>query len=144
MQSNEVRIPKNNADFDFSPTAPPCQYFKSSFARSLSLTTSGTKSLEIDINFGLTPFDISSSSSSFDTDSTKIDHESPRSLTMSCGSMGAIKAARSLLFNDSAKKTENNNNHEQQQVPADDHKNSNVWENVTEESQVVIFFSFLM
>uniref|UniRef100_A0A182WCB4 Uncharacterized protein n=1 Tax=Anopheles minimus TaxID=112268 RepID=A0A182WCB4_9DIPT len=40
LQSNEVRIPKKSNDFDGSKSAGggPCQYFKSSFARSLSFS----------------------------------------------------------------------------------------------------------
>lgn len=77
LQSNEVRIPKaapsitssnpfikqrsetgppslsssvNPPDFDLGS---PCQYFKSSFARSLSMHSNQTKSLDFGINFGL-------------------------------------------------------------------------------------------
>lgn len=173
MQSNEVRIPKN-PDFDLSPTAPPCQYFKSSFARSLSLTTSGTKSLDIDINFGLSPFDISSVNDQ-DDDVTviinnnnkkyKTNNESPRSLAMSCGSMGAINAARSLLFTHDSTGHENINNNlhhhngHDKVVPADRQKTAtNVWnekqmfqqqqqqqQHAPEESQVVkLFFCYFL
>lgn len=155
MQSNEVRIPKN-PDFDLSPTAPPCQYFKSSFARSLSLTTSGTKSLDIDINFGLSPFDLMVDQVNDDVSVVnnnkkyKMNNESPRSLAMSCGSMGALKAARSLLFTQetSSDNVRNNNEHKLD----DHHKNaSNLWEEkqqmlqiqqqqAPEESQVVKIF----
>ncbi|XP_050073798.1 uncharacterized protein LOC126561596 [Anopheles maculipalpis] len=47
LQSNEVRIPKKSNEFDVTTSAgggsgggggPPCQYFKSSFARSLSFS----------------------------------------------------------------------------------------------------------
>ncbi|XP_052860975.1 uncharacterized protein LOC128268023 [Anopheles cruzii] len=40
LQSNEVRIPKKATEFNLrgSAAAPPCQYFKSSFARSLSFS----------------------------------------------------------------------------------------------------------
>uniref|UniRef100_A0A182SY65 Uncharacterized protein n=1 Tax=Anopheles maculatus TaxID=74869 RepID=A0A182SY65_9DIPT len=43
LQSNEVRIPKKSNDFDVTTTSaagggPACQYFKSSFARSLSFS----------------------------------------------------------------------------------------------------------
>lgn len=51
LQSNEIHIPK--PEFDLTATAAPCQYFKSSFARSLSFNTNKTKSLEFGINFGL-------------------------------------------------------------------------------------------
>ncbi|XP_063700296.1 serine-rich adhesin for platelets [Culicoides brevitarsis] len=142
MQSNEVRIPKN-ADFDLSPSAPPCQYFKSSFARSLSLTSSGTKSLELDINFGLSPFEMSP----IDKDITVIENnnnnkkyklnESPRSL--SGGSMGAIKAARSLLF--SGEPDKNSNVGDQLNQSADPQKpdwneNEKKKEKTAEESQM--------
>lgn len=78
LQSNEVRIPKtatstsfklsgvfsapkakgeepggpasNPPDFDLGS---PCQYFKSSFARSLSMHSHQTKSLDFGVNFGL-------------------------------------------------------------------------------------------
>lgn len=65
LQSNEVRIPKKT-EFDVSSSAAPCQYFKSSFARSLSFSQSGggggqygaanhhfTRSLDFEVNFGL-------------------------------------------------------------------------------------------
>ena len=73
LQSNEVRIPKKSsaatvaatAEFDVSSTAAPCQYFKSSFARSLSFSQGGqghyggggdnhfTRSLDFEVNYGL-------------------------------------------------------------------------------------------
>lgn len=88
MQSNEVRIPKG--EFDFSPHAQPCQYFKSSFAKSLTFCTNQTKSLDLEMNFKLHEFD----------DSTEIKIISPPSLDFmtSRGTAGAINAARSLLF----------------------------------------------
>lgn len=90
MQSNEVRIPKG--EFDFSPTAQPCQYFKSSFAKSLTFCSNQTKSLDLEINFNLHEFD----------NVTEIKVTSPPSLDFqtqtSKGIAGAIKAARSLLF----------------------------------------------
>ncbi|XP_058464745.1 uncharacterized protein LOC131438628 [Malaya genurostris] len=67
LQSNEVRIPKKTG-FDVSSSAAPCQYFKSSFARSLSFSQGGggsgtaqyaaagehfTRSLDFEVNFGL-------------------------------------------------------------------------------------------
>ncbi|XP_021696854.1 flocculation protein FLO11 [Aedes aegypti] len=66
LQSNEVRIPKKT-EFDVSSSAAPSQYFKSSFARSLSFSQSGgspygaggsdqhhfTRSLDFEVNFGL-------------------------------------------------------------------------------------------
>lgn len=64
LQSNEVRIPKKTG-FDVSSSAAPCQYFKSSFARSLSFNQNGgspyggagqhhfTRSLDFEVNFGL-------------------------------------------------------------------------------------------
>lgn len=65
LQSNEVRIPKKSsgAGFDVSSTAAPCQYFKSSFARSLSFSQGGhhgggagdnhfTRSLDFEVNYG--------------------------------------------------------------------------------------------
>uniref|UniRef100_A0A1L8DBH6 Uncharacterized protein n=1 Tax=Nyssomyia neivai TaxID=330878 RepID=A0A1L8DBH6_9DIPT len=49
LQSNEVRIPK--AEFDLK-TGIQCQYFQSSFARSLMLNQSNcTRSLDIPLNF---------------------------------------------------------------------------------------------
>lgn len=84
MQSNEVRIPKG--EFDFSPTAQPCQYFKSSFAKSLSFCNNQTKSLDLEINFNRADFKVNSPPSlNFQTQASK-------------GTAGAIKAARSLLF----------------------------------------------
>lgn len=66
LQSNEVRIPKKSSgtEFDVSATAAPCQYFKSSFARSLSFSQGGqgqyggdqnhfTRSLDFEVNYGL-------------------------------------------------------------------------------------------
>lgn len=102
MQSNEVRIPKG--EFDFSPTAQPCQYFKSSFAKSLSFCSTQTKSLDLEINFNLQEFD----------NVTEIKVTSPPSLdfqtrSTSKGAAGAIKAARSLLF------PLDNNNHSPEQ-----------------------------
>lgn len=84
MQSNEVRIPK--ADFDFSPTAQPCQYFKSSYARSLSFSSGTTKSLDIAINFGLKEVDI--------------DLSPPSLGSPSRATLNSMMAARSLLFTD--------------------------------------------
>uniref|UniRef100_A0A182NIG8 Uncharacterized protein n=1 Tax=Anopheles dirus TaxID=7168 RepID=A0A182NIG8_9DIPT len=74
LQSNEVRIPKKSNEFDVTGSSvAPCQYFKSSFARSLSFSqgpgggpASGggrgggpyggaeqhfTRSLDFDVNF---------------------------------------------------------------------------------------------
>lgn len=64
LQSNEVRIPKKT-EFDLSSSAAPCQYFKSSFARSLSFSQQGgcgpygaadqhfTRSLDFEVNVGM-------------------------------------------------------------------------------------------
>lgn len=71
LQSNEVRIPKKT-EFDVSSSAAPSQYFKSSFARSLSFNQGGpgaggsggpfgpagyhfTRSLDFEVNVGLSP-----------------------------------------------------------------------------------------
>lgn len=51
LQSNEIHIPK--PEFDLTSSAAPCEYFKSSFARSLSFTNTKAKSLDFSINFGL-------------------------------------------------------------------------------------------
>ncbi|XP_058120131.1 sericin 1 [Anopheles ziemanni] len=66
LQSNEVRIPKKSTEFDLSAPAAPSQYFKSSFARSLSFSQGPggpgggpygsaeqhfTRSLDFDVNF---------------------------------------------------------------------------------------------
>ena len=50
LQSNEVRIPK--PEFDLNSSSQ-CQYFKSSFARSLSFSCSQTKSLDFGLNTSL-------------------------------------------------------------------------------------------
>lgn len=86
LQSNEVRIPKKTG-FDVSSSAAPCQYFKSSFARSLSFNQNGgspyggagqhnhfTRSLDFEVNFGLAtipdqPSSVGSSGSSQTTPS---------------------------------------------------------------------------
>lgn len=49
FQSKEIRIPK--PEFDLTSSSP-CQYFKSSFARSLSFSSNKTKSLDFGINYG--------------------------------------------------------------------------------------------
>lgn len=51
LQSKEIHIPK--PDFDLTNSAAPCQYFKSSFARSLSFSSNKAKSLDFCINFGI-------------------------------------------------------------------------------------------
>ncbi|KFB48629.1 AGAP006374-PA-like protein [Anopheles sinensis] len=67
LQSNEVRIPKKSTEFDLTASpAAPSQYFKSSFARSLSFSQGPggpgggpygsaeqhfTRSLDFDVNF---------------------------------------------------------------------------------------------
>lgn len=145
MQSNEIRIPKNHGDFDFSPTAQPCQYFKSSYARSLSLTigTEQTKSLEIGLNFGLSTFEndlgakiLDSSTPTKSGFAFKHDKQ-PKSLSF--GSMGALHAARSLLY------TEDNKNSTNKTIMADEAQdanvtlteqiNANVWENQQNDSK---------
>lgn len=50
MQSSEVRIPKIDSSFEFS-TVTPCQYFQSSFARSLSFNTNQSQSLDFELSF---------------------------------------------------------------------------------------------
>lgn len=52
LQSKEIHIPK--PDFDLSNSAAPCQYFKSSFARSLSFSSNKAKSLDFCVNYGMT------------------------------------------------------------------------------------------
>ncbi|XP_058066975.1 uncharacterized protein LOC131216485 [Anopheles bellator] len=65
LQSNEVRIPKKATEFNLRGSAAPCQYFKSSFARSLSFSQGPgggggpygsaeqhfTRSLDFDVNY---------------------------------------------------------------------------------------------
>lgn len=69
FESNEVRLPKNDS-FEFSqnnknnvsPIKSPasCQYFKSSFARSLSFNTNQSQSLDFELSFRISKCDTSS------------------------------------------------------------------------------------
>uniref|UniRef100_A0A182IS53 Uncharacterized protein n=1 Tax=Anopheles atroparvus TaxID=41427 RepID=A0A182IS53_ANOAO len=76
LQSNEVRIPKKSTNFDVTAAAASSQYFKSSFARSLSFSQGPggpgggpygsaaqhfTRSLDFDVNFDPTGGGISNS-----------------------------------------------------------------------------------
>ncbi|XP_055533454.1 uncharacterized protein LOC129723323 [Wyeomyia smithii] len=92
LQSKEVRIPKKT-EFDVSSTAAPCQYFKSSFARSLSFSQAGeagpygaaeqhfTRSLDFEVNFGLSTIpDHSGTGSSQTTPSASPVFETDRNL----------------------------------------------------------------
>lgn len=75
LQSSEVRLPRNDS-FEFSANnknnvspikSPGCQYFKSSFARSLSFNTNQSQSLDFELSFRISKCDTSSPSEELDT-----------------------------------------------------------------------------
>lgn len=55
LENNEVRLPRNDSfeTNNISPIKSPtsCQYFKSSFARSLSFNTNQSQSLDFELSF---------------------------------------------------------------------------------------------
>lgn len=78
LENNEVRLPKNDS-FEFSPnnktnvspikSPASCQYFKSSFARSLSFNTNQSQSLDFELSFRISKCDTQSPSEDMDLSS---------------------------------------------------------------------------
>lgn len=72
IENTEVRLPRNDS-FEFSPnnkinvspikSPASCQYFKSSFARSLSFNTNQSQSLDFELSFRISKCDTSASPS---------------------------------------------------------------------------------
>lgn len=85
LQSSEVRLPRNDS-FEFSANnksnvspikSPGCQYFKSSFARSLSFNTNQSQSLDFELSFRISKCDTSSLSEELDSSQSPIPAAKP-------------------------------------------------------------------
>lgn len=76
LENDEVRLPRNDS-FEFSPnnktnvspmkSPASCQYFKSSFARSLSFNTNQSQSLDFELSFRISKCDTASPSEDIDS-----------------------------------------------------------------------------